>query len=130
LNVQDLSGEDLNNSPDLKYNLTAYWESSVGDMPFNYFAQANYQWQDDINYDLYGNPVNSQDAYGIANISVGIVEADEQYKVTLFVNNVFDENFSMGYGDASQRFGGATAISKQWSRNAMRYAGINASYSF
>ncbi|GAB3098067.1 TonB-dependent receptor [Aestuariicella hydrocarbonica] len=130
LDVQDLSGEDLNNSPDLKYNLSAYWERSAGSLPFNIFAQANYQWQDDINYSLYGNPLNAQEAYGIANISVGIVEPNEQYKVTFFVNNLFDENYSMGYDDASQRFGGATAISKQWSRNAMRYAGINASYNF
>ncbi len=130
LDVQDLSGKDLNNSPDLKYNLTAYWESTANDAPFNYFAQANYQWQDDINYDLYGNTLNSQDAYGIANISFGIVEANERYKVTLFVNNVFDENYSMGYGDAAQRFGGATAVFKQWTRNAMRYAGISASYNF
>lgn len=130
LDVQDLSGEDLNNSPDLKFNLGAYWERVAENLPVNYFIQGNYQWQDDVNYDLYGNPLNSQEAFGVTNISFGIVEPSDRYKVTVFVNNLFDENYSMGYGDASQRFGGATAISKQWSRNSMRYMGLSASYRF
>ncbi len=130
LDVQDLSGHPLNNSPEWKYNLGAYWEQVSNPLPFNFFAQANYQWQDDINYDLLGNPLGAQEAYGLANISFGIVEPGGRYKVTFFVNNLFDEDFSMGYTDYSARFPGYTALGKQWNRNAMRYMGINVSYSF
>ena len=130
LDVQDLSGHSLNNSPEWKYNLGLYWEPIFNSLPFNFFAQANYQWQDDINYDLLGDPLNSQEAYGITNVSFGIVEPGGRYKVTFFVNNLFDENYSMGYQDYSARFQGATAIGKQWNRSAMRYMGVNVSYSF
>ena len=130
LDVQDLSGKPLNNSPDFKFNLGAYWELVPSSLPFNFFAQANYQWQDDVNYDLLGNPLGAQDAYGLANISFGIVEPGGRYKVTFLVNNLFDEDFSMGYTDFSARFPGYTALGKQWNRNAMRYMGINVSYSF
>lgn len=128
--VQDLSGGELNNSPDLKYNLSVDYEDDVSGQDFSLFAQANYQWQDDINYSLLGDPLNAQDSYGIANISAGIIGADDKYKLTFFVNNLFDENYSLGYSDFAVRFQGATAVGKQWSRNAMRYMGINFSYSF
>jgi iron complex outermembrane receptor protein len=130
LDVQDLSGKPLNNSPDFKFNVGAYWELVLSSLPFNFFAQANYQWQDDVNYDLLGNPLSAQEAYGLANISFGIVEPVGRYRVTFFVNNLFDEDFSMGYTDFSARFPGYTALGKQWNRNAMRYMGINVSYSF
>lgn len=130
IDVQDLSGKDLNNSPDLKYNLGVDYETDLSSQDFSFFAQANYQWQDDVNYDLLGNPLNSQKAYGIANMSFGIIGAEDKYKLTFFVNNVFDQGYSLGYSDFSSRFNGATAIGKQWSRNALRYMGVNFSYSF
>jgi iron complex outermembrane recepter protein len=130
INVQDLSGGELNNSPDLKYNLGVDYETELSSQDFSFFAQANYQWQDDINYDLLGNPLNSESSYGIANMSLGIIGAEDKYKLTFFVNNIFDQNYSLGYSDYSARFAGATAIGKQWSRNAMRYMGVNFSYSF
>ena len=130
LNVQDLSGHDLNNSPDFKYNLAAYWEQAAQGYEFSWFAQASYQWQDDVSYDLYGDPLNRQEAYGIANAGVGIVDNQDRYKVTVFVNNLFDENYSMGYTNYDERFQGLTALSKRWSRGAMRYFGVNVSYRF
>lgn len=131
LDIQNLNGQDLNNSPDLKYSLGAYWEEAASGRSFNYFAQANYQWQDDVNYDLYGNPLSDQSAYGIANVSFGIIESQNQrYKLTFFVNNLFDQSYSLGYTDYSARLGGLTALGKQWTRGAMRFMGVNFSYSF
>ena len=129
--LQDLSGKDLNNSPDFKFNAGAYWEQVSSSMPFNWFAQANYQWQDEVNFDLYGAPNDAEDAYGIANFGVGIVEPSGRYQVTLFVNNAFDERYSTGYQDLSDRQDDGNAyITKQWTRESRRYAGIKASYAF
>jgi iron complex outermembrane recepter protein len=130
INVQDLSGKALNNSPEFKYNVGVNYETELSSQDFSFFAQANYQWQDDVNFELLGGPLNEQKAYGLANVSLGIIGAEDKYKVTFFVNNLFDQNFSLGYWDDSVRFQGATAIGKQWSRNAMRYMGVNFSYSF
>lgn len=130
LDAQDLAGEDLNNSPDLKYNLAAYWEKPAADYSFSWFAQANYQWQDEVNFDLYGDPVNVQEAYGIANLGFGVVDNDNRYKVTFYVNNMFDENYSLGYSNFENRFQGETAVAKRWTRGALRYMGVNVSYNF
>lgn len=48
-----------------------------------------------MNYDIKGSPLSVQDGYGVANLNVGIVEnTSERYRVTAFVNNVFDEFYS------------------------------------
>ena len=130
LEVQDLTGNDLNNSPDLKYNLAMYWEQPAESFDFSWFAQANYQWQDDVSFDLYGDPLNKQDAYGIGNLGFGIVDNQDKYKVTVFANNLFDEHYSMGYSNFEERFQGETALAKRWSRGALRYVGVNVSYQF
>lgn len=128
--VQDLSGEELNNSPDFKFNVAAYWEQNLGSS-FNWFATANYQWQDDVNYDLYGQPTNAQDAFGLANFSVGIIHPDGRYRASLFVNNAFDERYYLNIGDESdRRQDGQTQLTAIRPRESMRYAGIRFDYTF
>jgi iron complex outermembrane receptor protein len=72
--VQDLSGEPLNNSPDWKITVGARYFQPLESMPFDGFVNVNYQWQDEIIFDLKQNPGTVQDSYGIANISAGIRE--------------------------------------------------------
>ncbi len=128
--VQDRSGTDLNNSPDVKFNIGAYWEKNLGS-DFNWFALANYQWQDDVNYDLYGQPNNFQSAFGLANFSAGIIHPEGKYRVALFVNNAFDKRYYLNIGDESnRRQDGAEVISVQRPRESMRYAGLTVDYSF
>ena len=107
-----------------------YWEQPADSFDFSWFAQANYQWQDDVSFDLYGDPLNKQDAYGIGNLGFGIVDNQDKYKVTVFANNLFDEHYSMGYSNFEERFQGETALAKRWSRGALRYVGVNVSYQF
>lgn len=129
--VQDLGGEELSNSPDWKLNLGANYERELPGMPFNLFAQANYQWQDELVYDLFQSPLTEQDAYAVVNLSVGIVDnSSERYRVSLFLNNAFDENYASGLGDVSTLYGGAPVAVKQWSRNAQRYWGLTAKFGF
>jgi len=128
--VQDLSGKDLNNSPDFKFNVGAYWEKNLGSA-FNWFALANYQWQDDVNYDLYGNPTNSQEAFGVANFSVGIIHPEGKYRVSLFVNNAFDQRYYLNLSDSSnRRTDGQQEITVQRPRESMRYVGLRVDYMF
>jgi iron complex outermembrane recepter protein len=129
--VQDLSGSRLANSPKFKFNVGAYWEDNVGGLPFNTFLQGNYQWQGDINYDLFGNPTNAQDAYGLANFSVGIKEPDGAYELSLFVNNAFDTLYYSRVDDtSSRRTDGLQQITVQRARESRRYGGIKMRFSF
>jgi iron complex outermembrane receptor protein len=133
--VQDLSGEPLNNSPDWKITVGARYFQPLESMPFDGFVNVNYQWQDEIIFDLKQNPGTVQDSYGIANISAGIRErsgigSQPQYQVTLFVNNVFDQDYAAAIVDLSELYLGDTAYVQLVPRNAERYAGIRLKYSF
>ena len=94
MGFQDLGGEELNNSPDLKFTISAEYYAPLEDLPISAFVNLSYQWQDDVNFSLLGDPGAEQDSYGVANLNIGIVEsANERYSVTLFVNNLFDEDY-------------------------------------
>lgn len=128
--VQDLAGKDLNNSPDIKLNFAAYWEKNLGSS-FNWFAQGNYQWQDDVNYDLFGSPTNRQDAFGLANFSAGMTHPEGNYRVSLFVQNAFDQRYYTRVDDTSnRRDDGELQITVQRPRESMRYAGLKLEYTF
>ena len=52
----------------------------LADLPFDFFANINCVWQDDVNYDIKGSPLSVQDGYGVAKLNVGTVEnTSERY---------------------------------------------------
>lgn len=123
--AQDLGGEDLNNSPDLKFTVSAEYLLPFENLPFDVFFNLSYQWQDDVNFSLLGDPGSEQEAYGIANLSLGIVEsANERYTVTLFVNNLFDEDYVTSIANFGGLWGNAPTYIQTFPRDAERYAGI------
>lgn len=127
---QDLTGEDLNNSPDLKYTLAGEYTLPLDDMPFNGFIDLSYQWQDDVHFDLLGDPVMKQDAYGIFNLSMGIDSKDENYRVTLFAKNLFDKDYVSNISSAQAIYGGADVRIHQIPRGAERQVGIRLNMNF
>ena len=129
--VQDLGGKPLNNSPDWKITLGARYFARLESMPFDGFVDVNYQWQDEVNFDLNQDPRAVQDSYATLNISAGIRERSRgQYQMTLFVNNVFDQDYTAAILDLSELYLDDTAYIQLMPRNAQRYAGIRLKYSF
>ncbi len=128
--LQDLAGKPLANSPDFKYNLGLTYESDLSGMPFSLFANGNYTYQDDVNFDLFANPRTVQTSYGIANFSVGIEDNEGRYRITAFVNNAFDERYASIIGDNSGFYGGVPVMTHILPRNAQRFAGLRARWSF
>lgn len=123
--IQDLAGGELANSPDLKFNIGAVYEHELPNMGLNAIFGATYQWQDDVNFDLFGNPRTVQEAYGIANLRLGLVDSENQnYELALFVNNVFEEAYVAQIFDFQALYGGANVMAQNVPRNAQRYFGI------
>ena len=123
--AQDLSGKDLNNSPDLKFTVSAEYFLPLEALPFDGFLNLSFQWQDDVNFSLLGDPGAEQDAHGIANLSLGIVDSvSERYSVTLFVNNLFDEDYTSSIGNFGFLWGSNPVYVQNFPRDAERYAGI------
>ena len=123
--AQDLGGEDLNNSPDFKFTISAEYFLPMEGLPFSGFANLSYQWQDDVNFSLLGDPGAHQDSYGIANLSLGIVESGSQrYSVTVFVNNLFDEDYVASIANFGGLWGNQPTYIQTFPRDAERYVGV------
>jgi iron complex outermembrane receptor protein len=128
-NFQDLSGKPLANSPKFKYSLAGVYDVDLPSLPFDGFVTAEYTHQSAVMLDLLGTPISRQKAFGVVNASIGVAGRDEQnYRVALFVNNLFDQHYatSLGYTGSSN----AGAVAQLLPRNSKRYVGIRARMGF
>ncbi|KQM13340.1 TonB-dependent receptor [Novosphingobium sp. Leaf2] len=126
---QDLSGATLANSPKFKYNIAVNYDVETPSLPFDGFVTAEWAYQSRVKLDLLGSPVSYQGAYGVFNGSIGIHGRDEKdFRVALFVNNLFDKSYatSLGYTGSSN----AQAVAQLLPRNSRRYFGIRTRVGF
>ena len=129
--AQDLGGEDLNNSPDLKFTVSGEHVLPLASLPFNGFINLSYRWQDDVHFDLLADPGTQQKAYGVVNLSIGIVDRDEErYAVTLFVNNLFDEDYVTSIANFGALWGDQPTYIQTFPRDGERYAGLQVDIRF
>jgi iron complex outermembrane receptor protein len=129
---QDRSGARLPNSPKFKWNLGATAEFPVTDSAEGTLV-LGYQHQSAVNFDLLGNPLLTQAAYGVFNASVGIKSG--QFKVTAFVNNLFNKHYASSLADGFGNVGGSATndihvIYQFLTRDSQRYAGAKMTVSF
>jgi iron complex outermembrane recepter protein len=129
---QNRSGASLPNSPKFKFNLGA-----VGEFPFGNDNKAivtlNYQHQSDVNFDLLGNPLLTQKAYGIFNAGIGAEVGP--FRATVFVNNLFNTHYAGGLSDGFGGLGGSFAnpahvIYQVLPRDSKRFFGLKLQYKF
>jgi iron complex outermembrane receptor protein len=128
-NVQDLSGKPLFNAPEWNFNVNAQYEFGLGERLVG-FVNAGYRWQSDVIFNLLQDPDSVQEAYGVANVAGGL--KSEHWKVTAFVNNVFDESHALTKGrDAHINIPpGGNAVNWKPARDDARYYGLRASFFF
>jgi iron complex outermembrane recepter protein len=93
----------------------------------------NYQHQSKVTFDLLGNPLLQQEAYGVMNASFGVEFSN--VKVTAFVNNLLDKNYASNLVDNFGLVGGSAAndthpIYQFLSRDSQRYGGVKFSLTF
>lgn len=129
---QDRSGAQLPNSPKFKFNLGA-----TGEIPFGDDNKAiitlNYQRQSDVNFDLLGNPLLTQKAYGIFNAGLGAEVGP--FRATVFVNNLFNKHYAGGLADNFGTLGGsatnpANVVYQVLPRDSARFFGLKLQYNF
>ncbi len=130
---QNRSGATLPNSPKFKFNLGATAEIPVGSDDGKALISLNYQHQSDVNFDLLGNPRLTEQAYGILNGNVGFAQG--KWKVTAFVNNLFNKHYASFLTDGFGTLGGnatnpAHVIYQVHPRDSERYFGGKISLSF
>ena len=128
--VQDLSGKPLFNVP--KWNLNAHvqYDIPIGESAWNAFVTAGYRWQTEVVFNLLQDPDSVQGDYGIANLAAGL--RSERWKLTGFVNNVFDQSYALTIGRSANINvpAGGNAINWKPGRDSARYYGLRASFNF
>ena len=128
---QDLGGKGLNNSPDFKLTLSAEYTRSFDTMPFDGYFNVSYRWQSDVNFSLLADPGAEQEAFGVVDMSMGIIESsDRRYEVSAFIKNAFGEEYVTGIGNFGALWGGTPVYINVIPRAAKRYAGIRLGVNF
>jgi iron complex outermembrane receptor protein len=128
-NQQDLSGKPLFNTP--KWNLALNGQYNLplslgGD--WRAFVAGSVRWQSQVVFNLLQDPDSIQDAYSLTNLAIGA--QNDQWKLTLFCNNVFDKAYALTRGrnaqfNISQTANPPTdAISWTPGRDSERYFGV------
>jgi iron complex outermembrane receptor protein len=89
---QDLTGNRLPQAPTWQAGISSEYSLPIFST-LEIKARADYKWQNKIYFDLFNNPLNTQDSYGLLNASLGIGTLDENWSLTAFVRNAFDERY-------------------------------------
>jgi iron complex outermembrane receptor protein len=94
--VQNLAGATLPNAPKIKVNLGGQYDIGLRDTSFDLFLTGAYRWQSRTQFSLNQDPMTIQGGYGIANLGFGLKDKHERYRLSFFVNNVFDKLYAAG----------------------------------
>ena len=121
--VQNLDGKPFINAPRWRYVLSARYDAPLNARS-DFYVQTDWRWQDEVMFDISQNPWMTQDAYGVLDLSGGLIFGDGRYDLGVFVKNVLDRQYAaniMAVGTA----GGANAYAQQLPRDFHRYAGVS-----
>ncbi|NCF20710.1 MAG: TonB-dependent receptor, partial [Haliea sp.] len=102
---QDLEGERRNYSPEWQTSIAADWTQAFGE-GMEWFVGGSWSWIDEQNVGTSSNnnPQALQDSYSIVNARVGLRSAAGDWDITLFGNNLTEEDYCQTIFD--QGFGG------------------------
>ncbi len=95
LGERDLAGNKIIRAPEFQFNIGGEYMAPVAD-DWIVILRANYQWQDKVYFSFYNHPLNSQDSYGVLNLSASFETEDGQWQFSVFANNVLDKNYVIG----------------------------------
>jgi len=135
--VQDLSGERRNYSPEWQTSISADWTQSFAN-GMEWFVGGSYSWVDEQNIGASSNnnPQSLQESYALLNARVGVRSEAGDWDVTLFGNNITDEGYcqtiyNQGFGGPLGAVDAATNTSVQrCALGAPQTWNLKASYHF
>ena len=110
-------------APDFSLNgLIRYeWPAFSGSLA----VQTDFTYQDDVYFDIQNHPVSSQDAYDVWNARISYYGSSENWSVSAFVNNMFEEEYRAYTFDVTNLFG-----FNQVGYGRPRWAGVTLNYNW
>ncbi len=121
---QDVTGSKSVGTPALSYTVSGRYEWSLSSS-LNSYALLSWNWRDDVQFTLEGDPLAVQEAYGLADAVVGVEEIGGRYEVSFFAKNLFDKQFL-----ADRRFGTGRISTVNTPRQAQLFWGMRFKYLF
>ncbi|MFC4311908.1 TonB-dependent receptor [Steroidobacter flavus] len=130
--IVDVKDGALPVAPEYRVTLSPRYEHELGGLGLMGFVQLNVNWQDDYQFALEQDPLRVQKSYALVDASVGFSDLNERYKVTLFVRNLFDENYysQLNHGTILATTASPYDLWANINKDANRYFGVTASYRF
>jgi iron complex outermembrane receptor protein len=91
--AQDRSGDRLENAPEWTGNVAVDFNRPVSDT-LRVFGNATLNFQSDVNYREFANPLEVQEAFSKTDVRAGVGDVDGGWEVALLVRNLFEERTS------------------------------------
>ncbi|MCZ6719669.1 MAG: TonB-dependent receptor, partial [Gammaproteobacteria bacterium] len=88
----DLSGNSLRSAPDLSFGVAAQYQLNLA-IHGSVTLRGEYQWQDDVFFNQFEDPLIGQQSFGLLNARVTWVTANERFGVSLFAKNITNEAY-------------------------------------
>ena len=126
---QDLAGFRPAQAPEWKLSVNSEYTPALTSS-LQGVLQIAYTYQSEFNFGINADPETVQDAYGIANLSLGVRDNDGRWEVAGFVNNLFDKLYYFNVNDSYGNQGSAQAVQSNLPRDMRRYGGVRASFNF
>ena len=117
-------------SPEFKMTLSARYQIEL-ERSFSVVLNGSYRWQDEVLYAIDQDENKIQEAYGVMDLSIGLLDDDGRYEVNFYVSNVLDESYANSI-ITNNIYSGAAANAYPYdqfiSRDAERRVGVELKY--
>lgn len=127
---QDLSGKELSHSPDIKFAVGITYENSLKWNDLQMYANINYAYQSEVSFDLFADPLRVHDGYGTLNANIAFTDPSNQYRLSLFIQNLLDEQYASTIANVAALFGQTPVLTQIKPRGSQRYIGVRFKASF
>jgi iron complex outermembrane recepter protein len=125
--IQNLAGQQAIGAPKAKVNVGANYQDHLPWKRFQYYAIANYTWQDSIQYQIDEDPLTREPSHGFLNAAVGVISDDGHWEARLYGNNLANE---FSYNDLISTAGIIGRKVGWLPRDYKRYGGLTLKYKF
>lgn len=87
----DLTGKQLPRAPKYSANFGFHTAMPLIDNKLALVLGADYSWRDDIYFDLDLDPIDTQSAYSLVNLHIGLIDPEERWRFIVHIKNLEDK---------------------------------------
>jgi iron complex outermembrane receptor protein len=120
----DVDGQPLPFAPRFKMDLSGHYTVPVTSA-WNVELESDYNWQSKEQFSLTETPDTVQQAYGIWNGTVSLIDGPQGLRLSFLVKNILDQHYAAGIG-----YGNLGGIEYGVPRDINRYVGVLARKDF